>query len=253
MSVQDLFGLEGKVAIVTGASSGIGAHFAEVLALAGASVVLAARREDRISDLAARLPRASWVVCDVTSDADLAAMADHALERHGTIDILVNNAGIADPQPALEEDPAHFRKVVETNLNSVFVASQVVGRQMALKGSGAIVNVASVLGFVASGVIPQASYTASKAGVVNLTRELAAQWAKLGIRVNGIAPGWFPSEMTSAMFDEGKGLAWIGRNTPLGRGGRLDELSGALLLLASDAGSYITGQTLIVDGGWTIT
>ena len=250
---RNIFSVANKVAIVTGASSGIGAHLAGALSAAGAKVLLVARREERIAALAATLDNAAFFVCDVTNDEQVAAMVDFAVERFGVVDVLLNNAGMADPQPALVEEPAHFRKLVETNLVSVFVASQAAARHMAQKGSGSIVNIASVLGFVASGAIPQASYTASKAGVVNLTRELAAQWAKLGIRVNGIAPGWFPSEMTSEMFDEGRGLAWIQRNTPMGRGGELHELTGVLLLLASDAGSYITGQTIVVDGGWTLT
>ncbi|CAG4924522.1 MULTISPECIES: glucose 1-dehydrogenase [Acidithrix] len=248
------FGIEGKVAIVTGASSGIGARLATVLSQAGASVVLAARREERIAALSSTLQDSIHVVCDVTLDHDLENLVARTIERFGKIDICVNNAGIAEPLSALEESPAQFRRIVETNLTSVFVLSQLVAQKMIdLGGGGTIVNVASVLGLIASNSIPQASYTASKAGVVNLTRELAYQWAKHKIRVNAIAPGWFPSEMTSVMFEEGRGLSWINRNTPLGRGGNIDELDGPLLLLASDASSYITGQTLVVDGGWSLT
>ncbi len=250
---EDLFSLRGRVAVVTGASSGIGESFARVLAAAGANVVVAARREGRIAALAESLGEvAAHFTCDVTDQEQVVSLMDFAMRRFGALDVVVNNAGVADPRPALEEPVERFREVVETNLVSVFSACQAAGRRMAEAGSGSIVNVASILGLVASGRIPQASYTASKAGVVNLTRELAAQWAGRGIRVNAIAPGWFPTEMTSVMFEEGKGLAFIERNTPMRRGGRLEELSGALLLLASDAGSYITGQTLVVDGGWTL-
>lgn len=251
--ISELFDLSGKVAIITGASSGIGAHFAKLLAECDVSVVLAARRLDRIAEASRHLAKSSYFACDVTDDTQVDELVKFTCERYGKVDLLINNAGMADPKPALEEDPSHFRRVIETNLNSVFVASQSVAREMSKVGSGSIVNIASVLGLVASGVIPQASYAASKAGVVNLTRELAAQWVMLGIRVNAIAPGWFPSEMTSVMFEEGKGLNWITRNTPMRRGGDLDELSGALLLLASGAGSFITGQTIVVDGGWTLT
>ena len=248
-----IFDLSGKVAIMTGASSGLGASFARVLADAGAQVVLAARRKDRIEDLAKEIGEAAApFVCDVTVDSDLAATVAFACERFGGLHILVNSAGISEPHLALEEDPADFRRVIDINLTSVFVACQAAAKEMVKLGSGSIINIASIAGLVASGTIPQAGYTASKAGVVNMTRELAVQWAQLGVRVNAIAPGWFPSEMTSVMFEQGHGLGWMERNTPMRRGGRLEELAGVLLLLASGAGSFITGQTIVVDGGWTL-
>ena len=247
------FRLDGRVAIVTGASSGFGSRFAEVLAGTGATVVLAARRLDRLDALAARLPGAGHlaVACDMSRDADVEALVESAMARYGRIDILINNAGLSQPQPAEKESPAQFRYIMEVNLTGAFVLTQLVARHMLEGSGGSIVNVASILGLVGTGQVPQASYTASKGGLVNLTRELAAQWARRGIRVNAICPGWFPTEMTGEMFEDPSGLRWIRRNTPMGRGGRTEELDGALLYLASDASSYVTGAVLAVDGGWT--
>ena len=247
----DRFRLDGRVVLLTGASSGIGAHLAQVLGGAGAQLVLAARRADRIEALAADLDGAMPVACDVSRDEELERLVGLALERHGRIDVLVNNAGTADPQPAEDEPSERFREVLAVNLTAAFVLTQLVGRQMLDRGGGVVVNVASVLGLVASGQIPQAGYVASKGGLVNLTRELAAQWARRGIRVNALAPGWFRTEMTELMFADEGGERWIRRKTPMGRAGELHELDGALLFLASDASTYVTGQVLTVDGGWT--
>jgi NAD(P)-dependent dehydrogenase (short-subunit alcohol dehydrogenase family) len=246
------FRLDGRTAILTGASSGLGARFARVLHGAGANVTVAARRADRLESLADELENVHAVACDVTDAQAVEDLVAATVDRFGTVDLLVNNAGISDPMPAEVEPLDTFRKVVDVNLTSVFHLSQVAGNHMLAHGGGTIVNVASILGFVASGQIPQASYSASKAGVVNLTRELGVQWARKGIRVNGIAPGWFPSEMTTDMFGTEEGQRFIRRNTPMGRGGEEHELDGALLYLASDASSFVTGQTLIVDGGWTV-
>ena len=247
----DRFRLDGRVVLLTGASSGIGAHLAQVLGGAGAQLVLAARRADRIEALAADLDGAIPVACDVSRDEELERLVGLALERHGRIDVLVNNAGTADPLPAEDEPSERFREVLAVNLTAAFVLTQLVGRQMLDRGGGVVVNVASVLGLVASGQIPQAGYVASKGGLVNLTRELAAQWARRGIRVNALAPGWFRTEMTEPMFADEGGERWIRRKTPMGRAGELHELDGALLFLASDASTYVTGQVLTVDGGWT--
>jgi NAD(P)-dependent dehydrogenase (short-subunit alcohol dehydrogenase family) len=245
------FRLDGRTAIVTGASSGLGARFAAVLAGAGATTVITARRADRLDEVAAGVPGAISVPGDVASDAHLAALVEVALERTGRLDIVVNNAGMSDVAAAEDEPLEQFRRVIDVNLTATFGLSQLAARHMLSVGSGSIVNVASVLGIVGAGQIPQAGYTASKGGVINLTRELAAQWGRRGVRVNALCPGWFPSEMTAEMFSDDKARRWIERKAPMGRAGGEHELDGALLLLASDAGSYVTGQALVVDGGWT--
>ncbi|HVR28340.1 MAG TPA: glucose 1-dehydrogenase [Thermoanaerobaculia bacterium] len=249
------FRLDGRTAVITGASSGLGVVMAEALAGAGANVVLAARREERIQELARAIEgagaKALALRCDVTREDDVDRLVAAALERFGSLDVLVNNAGVADPQPAEQESLEHWKRVLDTNLDGVFLCAQRCARVMLEVKRGVIVNVASVLGVVGAGQIPQASYTASKGGVVNLTRELAAQWARRGIRVNAILPGWFPSEMTAGMFEDEGGQRWIRTRTPMGRAGDPSELNGALLFLASDASSYVTGSMVTVDGGWT--
>ncbi|MFI1202965.1 SDR family NAD(P)-dependent oxidoreductase [Streptomyces sp. NPDC020883] len=247
---SDLFRLDGQVALVTGASSGIGARFAQVLAGAGASVVLAARREQPLRAVAEECPSSQAIVCDVTRDDDRRRLVEGALDRFGRIDVLVNNAGLSRVVPATDEDVDDFSSVVGLNLTATFALSQLVGAQMLAAGGGSIVNVASVYGLVASGSLPQAAYAASKGGVVNLTRELSAQWASGSVRVNALCPGWFRSEMTASMLDDDKGLAWITRRTPMRRVGEPNELDGALLFLAGRASSFVTGINLPVDGGY---
>lgn len=253
--VEELFGLTGRVAVVTGASSGLGVGVARALAQAGAHLVLAARRVDRLEALAVELGEAGVevlpVACDVTDASQVEALKDACLERFGRVDILVNNAGVTEIVPAEKETEESFLRVLDVNLNGVFHCAQRFGRVMLEAGRGSIINVSSIFGLVGSGSIPQAAYSASKGAVVNMTRELAAQWARRGVRVNGIAPGFFKSEMTEKMFSDERSMAWVRRKTPMGRPGDVEELAGAVVFLASDSSSYVTGQTIAVDGGWT--
>jgi NAD(P)-dependent dehydrogenase (short-subunit alcohol dehydrogenase family) len=249
--VRNIFDVRDRVVVVTGASSGLGAHFAVMLGEAGAKVVLAARRFEELEGVAAQVDGSLAVRCDVTSDEDCRLLVEKAVEHFGRIDVLVNNAGTSKPAPVAEEAIEAFRRVVDVNLHGTYSLCRYAGMQMVAQGEGSIVNVASIVGLVGLGRMPQASYAASKAAVVNLSRELAAQWARKGVRVNVIAPGFFPSEMTSELFGNEQGEAWVAKLTPMGRGARADEMDGALLYLASGASSYVTGSVLVVDGGWT--
>lgn len=248
----DAFRLEGRVALVTGASSGLGARFARVLDAAGAKVAVLARRIERLEALASELDDGLAVRCDLNDIDDLVHAMDVVLGHYGTIDVLVNNAGAVDAVPATEEPIERFEEILAVNLVAPFALCQLAARAMMGRArKGAIVNVASILGLVGLGTVPQAGYAASKGGIVNLTRELSAQWARHGVRVNALAPGWFETEMTQGMFAEPRGHDWVAQRTPLGRAGAEGELDGALLFLTSDASSYVTGQVLTVDGGWT--
>lgn len=247
----DLFDVTGRVAVVTGASSGLGERFARLLAVNGAQVVATARRMGRLEQLAADTG-VTVIGCDVSSADQRQDLMDQVVGRFGRIDILVNNAGTS-PQGRAEDEPLdQIESVMEVNAIAPFHLAQLAARDMLERGSGVIINIASVLGLVAAAPIRQASYCASKGAVVNLTRELAAQWARKGIRVNAIAPGWFPSEMTESMFGDEASERFVMNNTPMARFGGPDELDGVMLFLASDASSYCTGQTIAVDGGWTI-
>ncbi len=238
---------------MTGASAGLGARFARVLDGAGAHVVLAARRTERLEALAAELTDAHALRCDLSVPGEPAALVAATIERYGRVDVLVNNAGVSSTTPALDETTEQFRATVEVNLVAPFETAREAARTMIDSGDGgSIVNIASLWGVVGVGQIPDAAYAASKGGMVNLTRELAAQWARKGVRVNAIAPGWFPSEMTEGrMFGDERSERWLRQRTPMGRGGAEHELDGALLYLASPASSFVTGQVLSVDGGWT--
>ncbi len=256
-STRDLFDLTGRVAVVTGASSGLGITFAVALAQAGADVVLTGRRTDRLQEVAGTVAgtgrRCVPVTADVRRPEDCAAVVAAAVAELGRVDVLVNNAGTGHGARALTEDPSAFEAVLATNLSGAHHMAQAVARAMVAAGSGgSIVNVASALA-LSVGDVPQAAYTASKAGLLGLTRDLAMQWtARYGIRVNALAPGYFPSELTAPLLASERGSAGVLARTRMGRLGRPEELVGPLLLLASEAGSYMTGTTLAVDGGWTM-
>jgi len=252
-SILDRFRLDGKVAVVTGASSGLGVAFARALAEAGADLVLAARRVERLEQTRQLIEglgrRALAVAADVSRPEDGQAVVDAALAEFGRVDALVNNAGIGTAVPATRETPEQFRAVIDVNLNGAYWMAQACARVMAPGSS--IVNISSILGITTAG-LPQAAYTASKAGLIGLTRDLAQQWTgRKGIRVNALAPGFFPTEMTEAYSQEY--IEVTRHRVPAGRLGDPAELAAALLFLASPAGSYVTGQTLAVDGGITIT
>ncbi|KAA1426977.1 SDR family NAD(P)-dependent oxidoreductase [Nocardioides antri] len=250
MGFLDTFRLDGRVAVVTGASSGLGVTFARALAEAGADVVLGARREDRLAETVRQVEglgrRALAVRTDVTSPEDCQRLVAAAMEEFGRLDVLVNNAGVGTAVPALKETPEQFRSVVDLNLNACYWMAQAAGRVM--QPGSSIVNISSVLGLTTMG-LPQAAYAASKAGLIGLTRDLAQQWTpRRGIRVNALAPGYFESEMTDQLESEYVERTVIPR-TLMGRLGRHEEIGAALLFLASDASGYVTGTTLPVEGG----
>ena len=254
MKAAEMFSLKGRVALVTGASSGLGVQFAKALADNGAAVALVARRLDRLSTLKKEIEgnggRAVAIEADVTDRAAMIRAFDSAEKVFGTVTILINNAGIAHGGRAVEMPPEEWRKVLSTNLDAVFSWAQEAARRMlAAKKQGAIVSIASVLGLaVAKGAV---AYATAKAGVVQLTKALAVELAFKGVRVNAIAPGWFVTEMNDDYLAGEHGAA-LKREIPMGRFGNPGDLDGALLLLVSDAGSYITGATIVVDGGQVI-
>lgn len=247
----DAFTLDGTVAIVTGASSGLGAAAARALAGAGARVAVVARRGDRLAGLA-RDTGALPVPADLTDDDQLAAIVPETAAKLGPPTVLVNAAGhFVSRDPAESEKPDAIRATLNLNLVAPFRLAQEVFPHMAEAGTGSIINISSVSGHVGIPGIPQASYAASKQGLSGLTKELAVQWARHGIRVNTIAPGFFRSEITDGMYTDERSAAWLQRNTPLPGEGTPDDFTGAVLWLASPAGRYVTGQTILIDGGWT--
>jgi NAD(P)-dependent dehydrogenase (short-subunit alcohol dehydrogenase family) len=253
MTVTDMFRLDGKVAIVTGASSGLGVAFAQGLAEAGADVALGARRVDRLAETAQLVEqagrRALTVETDVADPDSCTRLVERTVEELGRVDILVNNAGVGTAVPATRETPEQFRQVIDVNLNGCYWMAQACGRVM--QPGSSIINISSVLGLTTAG-LPQAAYASSKAGLIGMTRDLAQQWTgRKGIRVNAVAPGFFTSEMTD-QYPDGY-LESQGPRIPVGRKGDPAELAATVVFLASDAGGYITGQTLPVDGGMTIT
>lgn len=257
IDVAGTFSLAGKIAIVTGASSGLGVTFAAALAAAGADVALGARRVDKLAETRKRIEelgrRCIAVPTDVSVEGDCRGLVEETVRELGDVHVLINNAGIGHSAPAHREDPAVFTRVVDVNLvGAYYMAVAAAQAMMAAGHGGSIVNVASVMALSGSD-IPQAGYSASKAGMVGMTRDLAMQWsARCGIRVNALAPGFFHSELTGPLLEGEIGRGKVLTRTPLGRVGQPTELIGPLLLLASGAGSYLTGITLPVDGGWTM-
>jgi NAD(P)-dependent dehydrogenase (short-subunit alcohol dehydrogenase family) len=255
MKAAEMFSLQGRVALVTGASSGLGTQFAKALADNGAAVALVARRADRLKalkdDIEGKGGKAVAIEADVTDRAAMARAFDTAEQAFGTVTILVNNAGIAQSSTrAVEVTEEEWRKVLGIDVDAVFYNAQEAARRMlAAKKPGAIINIASVLGFgVQKGT---AAYAVSKAAVVQITKALAVELAFKGVRVNAIAPGWFVTEINDKYL-EGEPGEKLKRQIPTGRFGKDGDLDGALLLLASDAGSYITGATIVVDGGQVV-
>ncbi|OBG89981.1 short-chain dehydrogenase [Mycobacterium sp. E136] len=254
MTILDRFRLDDKVVVITGASSGLGVSFAEACAQAGADVVLAARRVEKL-ETTAELVRAGGrralnVQTDVADPDQCTALIDAAMQEFGHVDVLVNNAGVGTAVPATRETPEEFRKVVDINLNGSYWAAQACGRVM--QPGSSIINISSVLGLTTAG-LPQAAYAASKAAIVGLTRDLAQQWGgRKGIRVNALAPGFFKSEMTDE-YKPGYLDETLAGRVVFNRVGEPHELSAAVIWLASEAGGYVTGQTIVVDGGVTIT
>jgi NAD(P)-dependent dehydrogenase (short-subunit alcohol dehydrogenase family) len=254
-SIQQLFALDGRVAIVTGASRGLGEEMAEGLAEAGAALMICARREQwltpTIERFAARGFRVAGLVADVSNPADVQAVVDRTMAIYGRLDILVNNAGIT--WGARPEDMAldKWQKVIDVNLTGAFLFAQAAGREMLERSYGRIINIASIAGLHAAVDGPHyAPYAASKAGLMGLTRELAASWGRQGIRVNAIAPGFFPSRLADPVLPLVEPA--IKATCPIPRIGAEGELKGVCVFLASDASNYITGQTIVVDGGRTI-
>jgi NAD(P)-dependent dehydrogenase (short-subunit alcohol dehydrogenase family) len=245
------FDLDGRVAIVTGASSGLGAAVARALAALGARVAVVARRHDRLAELAKQIDGVA-VVCDLSELDRVGTVVPAVVEDLGPPEILINTAGNRFTIERAEAEPlADMRRAVDLNLLAPFVLAQAVFPHMRAVGRGSIVNVSSISGRVGIPSIPQASYAASKAGLSGLTTELAVQWARHSIRVNTVAPGFFRSEITDPLYDSERGAEYLRRNTPLPREGTAEDIVGAILWLAGDAGSYVTGQTIVVDGGWT--
>ena len=252
MSVLDLFRLDGKVVIVTGASSGLGVSFAQGFAEAGADLVLGARRVDRMATTAALVEQAGGRVrtcqTDVVDPDQCQQLVDFAMAEFGRVDVLINNAGVGTAVPSTRETAEEFRSVIDVNLNGSYWMAQACGRVM--KPGSAIINISSVLGLITGG-LPQAAYSASKAGIIGLTRDLAQQWSgRKGIRINALAPGFFASEMTDELKP-----GYLDSLMPriiLGRLGDAAELTATAIWLASPAAGYVTGQTIVVDGGISI-
>lgn len=255
-SLDDLFSLRGKVALITGASAGLGVELARALAIAGADVALVARRRERLESLAEQLRaagvRAEAIAADLAADADIEDAVAQAEARLGPIDVLVNNAGIALVGPSERYSRDKWDQTIRLNLTAAWLLCQEVGKRMIARGAGGrIVNVTSVISSAANPIYHGTGYSAAKAGLMNVTRQLAIEWAQHRITVNALAPGWFPTEMTEGGFSKEKFRTKTEGLTPMGRLGDPQELQSALLFLAAPSSSFVTGTTVFVDGGWT--
>lgn len=253
MDYKQLFDLTGRVAIVTGAGRGLGRTMALALASAGADVVAAARTDAEIKSLAGEIEhlgrRAMAMTCDVTSEQSCEDLVEAAVDSLGSVDILVNNAGINIRKPILELSFEEYQRVIDTNLHGYFLCARAAGRFMVEQQSGKVVNISSIFGRVA---LPgQGAYASSKGGIEQLTKVLALEWARSNVQVNAIAPTYFETELTRPLFEDPARHDFITERTPMGRWGQPDELAGSVIFLASPASDYITGHTLMVDGGWT--
>ncbi|MEM4203101.1 MAG: glucose 1-dehydrogenase [Candidatus Methanomethylicaceae archaeon] len=254
--VMDLcFNIKGQTAIVTGASSGLGVTFAETLAELGVNLIIAARRYEKLVEVADRISKkfdaeVLPIKTDVSREEEVINMVKAAVEKFGSLEILVNNAGVASLSPSIDISLEEWKKVLDINLTGVFLCARTAAREMMKRKYGKIINISSIYGAVGD-VFPTAPYYASKGAVINLTRALAVEWAPYNINVNAIAPGFFPSEMTQLVFQDEKITNYILSRTPLRRIGDPLDLKAALVYLASPASNYVTGQTIFVDGGWT--
>lgn len=249
------YNIRGHTSIVTGASSGLGASFAEALAECGANLVIAARRYEKLVNVASDLKgrygvEVVPVKTDVSQEDDVNRMVKTAVDSFGSIEILVNNAGVASLNPSVDMTLEEWRRVIDVNLTGVFLCARAAAREMIKKNYGKIINIASIYGAVGD-VFHAAPYYASKGAVINLTRALAIEWAQYKINVNAVAPGFFPSEMTEQIFKSEEAMKHILSRTPLGRTGETADLKAVLIYLGSPASNYVTGQTIFVDGGWT--
>lgn len=255
MNLPEMFRLDGRVAVVTGGSRGLGLEIAQGLGEAGATVVITARRQEWLGpaqeELQAAGIQAAALMCDVAEPEQVAALGTRVLEQLGKVDVLVNAAGVSWGAPATELSAERWRWVMDVNATGAFLCCQTFGKPMLAQGSGRIVNVASIAGLVGTSpdILDAVSYSASKGAIMAMTRDLAVKWAPRGVTVNAVAPGFFPTRMTKGVIEQAG--AKLAAANPMGRLGRPGELKGAVLFLASDAASYVTGHVLTVDGGLT--